>query len=127
MIKLDMRQLSRGYSEKVGSHLEFRLSAYDIPQAVSCSSPEPGKLRIKFLYLDNEDAVPSTAQEGVEIFVGKHSGKILYIDIAAGTTMESVRVIIAQKTEAMSSGSPRMNHQLIGDVVAEHAEELMPT
>ena len=103
----------------------IRLAVYDIPLEVVYDERPDGRLKIGFVYPDNEESVARNVDPEVSFRIGKHSGKIIGIDLAAGLDpLKRIGLLthrIHQSIPALTRVNQRLNYRLIGDVLNAQA------
>ena len=87
--------------------------------------PVTEPLKIGFVYPDNEESVARNVDPEVSFRIGKHSGKIIGIDLAAGLDpLKRIGLLthrIHQSIPALTRVNQRLNYRLIGDVLNAQA------
>jgi hypothetical protein len=86
-----------------GVELIIELSPYETPRAVIGES-EKGRFIIRFRYIDEEPSRPHPiTHEGIEFWVGLHSGKILRISIPIDTPPLAEVAVIRLRTKVIDA------------------------
>lgn len=61
-----------------------------------------GKFWISFQYIDDEPATQITEENGIEMFVGKHSRKLLWLAISVERTLIDAAAITCWQTKVLA-------------------------
>ncbi len=73
----DYRKVLSGHQDH---GVTTQLSSYDIPKVIGVQSKD-GALHLYFEYVDNEPETSQTLHSGVRVKIGKHSGKVLGLEV----------------------------------------------
>ncbi|MBX3334867.1 MAG: hypothetical protein KF876_12130 [Nitrospira sp.] len=74
----DYAKILKGREAKGSSFTE--LSPYDIPKVIGVEMKD-GRLHVHFEYVDNEPESSVVLESGVRVKLGKHSGKMLSLEV----------------------------------------------
>ena len=107
------------------------LSAYDVPRSLSAEMDKATKtLRVVFHYLDNEDDDKKKIDDNLTFVVGKHSGKLLAIELRnvahpiPDITLQFSKGV-AQQLERATRDNQRLNYRLIEKVLDRNLAPLL--
>jgi len=94
-VKPEIADLTQQSIKVDGSDLNIRISPYDIPTIVSAElDKSKSKFNIQFDYIDNEPAIRDhSIKNDVEVFQGKHSQKILKINVPVKQDVEDLEEV----------------------------------
>jgi hypothetical protein len=111
-----------------GQNLVIRLSVYDIPKAVTAREAGEGLWRIDFVYPDDEEEELQPEDGPVRLRTGRHSGKIMGLDVRVRDhAIERIDLLVQkvrQNLPRLNRPNQRLNYQLIENVLREKGEEL---
>ncbi len=116
-----------------GLELTIELSPYDLPQGIVGSYNEAtGEFTITFEYIDDEPETRVSECEGIEIFAGIHSNKILRIAIHvdqpphAGTAVIQLQTRVLGAIDRISQQKGQRNHEVAKRLLEDRFEDLVP-
>ena len=90
------------------SSIEFDLlvSPYEVPEAIRGLKTKGGRFRIEFRYIDGPEHQESKrVDEHIEFFVGKHSGRLMGIEIdvqSLGVNQVEIQISIADLASSVN-------------------------
>lgn len=138
-IKLDPRAFSakaRQTRRQGGIEIAVTLSPYDIPDAVRGQFDEHlSKFVIDFNYIEDEDWERHTSNEGIQLRVGKNSGRLYGIEVDVATLnagqvalrLELPKLVgkaIEAELSATKLFSRKENYRLAKSVISNQREPL---
>ena len=107
-----------------------QLSSYDIPKVIGVESKD-GTLHVHFEYVDNEEPVKLEAlHSGVRVKVGKHSGKVLGLEV--DRDHDDIRELFVKLTNALGfmgdhakKFNQKANYELAKAVFEKNSDPLL--
>lgn len=79
-VDIDADEYSKVLKGRQAHGVTTQLSSYDIPKVIGVESKD-GDLHLYFEYVDNESEMLQTLHSGVRVKIGKHSGKVLGLEV----------------------------------------------
>lgn len=109
--------------------LSIRLSPLDIPLEIKGSLLNDGVFHIDFVYPDKEESTSRVFNEQVSVKIGKHSGKILGLEIKflkhdIKEMLLTLDAAVKKELPRLAKYNERENYRLINRLVQAHREPL---
>ena len=136
-MKLDRSRLNPERQEMVsGVRVRTRLSPYDVPLAIRARVREGEGASIDFRYLDDEPCRTTAIETGIIARLGKHSGRLLGIDVAASllksfpnhsSLIERITKAVLERLKSQITTSSEIgeNYRVVAEALKNEAQDLM--
>ncbi len=120
-------------SQVAGINLYVELSPYDTPKAIVGRYDEQSReFVIEFEYIDDEPARRTAPGEGITLYAGKHSNKLLRIKISIDEAPHDKAALIHLQTNVINAldrfekepGRGRLNRRVTRELLAEDFDGL---
>jgi len=110
--------------------LGLHLSTFDVPRRGFAEfDPQSGVLAIRFQYIDQEPESTKTLTDHITAKVGKHSGKIIALDIkmaeynfgevrmTVSKALDDVNRVLGERVSSLKRFNERDNYKLVQSVI----------